>query len=133
MSQKHGQVWWTELMTGDVPGALKYYRAVCGWHFEAMQLQDGVYHVGSRGDRPVVGIRDIRGKSVEDMSGLLGMDEPPPHWFSYFAVDDLDRAVKETTERGGAVLRAPFDIPYVGRIAILADPTGAAIGLITPA
>lgn len=125
MPQNHGKVWWTELMTRDVPGALKYYKALCGWHFEPFPMGGAAYHVGRRGEQPVIG--------VLDMTGLPGMDDVPPHWFSYFAVKDLDRALSETTERGGSVLRAPFDVPYVGRIAMVSDPTGAALGLIKPA
>ena len=34
---------------------------------------------------------------------------------------------------GGAVLRAPFDVPGVGRICIITDPGGARLGLMTPA
>jgi len=125
MSQKHGKVWWTELRTRDVPEALKYYRAVCGWHFEPMAVGNAAYQIGKRGDQPVVG--------VVDMTGQPGMDALPPHWFSYVAVDKLDRALDETRERGGEVVMEPFEIPYVGRIAIVRDPGGAAIGLIAPA
>ncbi|SIO54114.1 hypothetical protein SAMN05444722_3316 [Rhodovulum sp. ES.010] len=125
MSQHHGKVWWTELMTRDVPGALKYYRAICGWHFEPFPMGGAAYHVGSRGDQPVVGVMDL--------NDLPGTEDLPPHWFSYFAVKDVDRAVEETLARGGEAIRAPFDIPHIGRIAILRDPTGAAMGLMTPA
>jgi hypothetical protein len=124
MSANHGKVWWTELRTRDVPGALKYYKAVCGWHFEPMPLPGLVYQVGRRGDQPVVGVMDI--------GRLPGMEEVPPHWVSYFAVDDLDAAVEATEQSGGRVIRAPFTIPHIGRIAILTDPTGAAMGLMTP-
>ena len=34
-------------------------------------------------------------------------------------------------ENGGKVLRPAFNIPNVGRIAIIADATGAAVGLMT--
>ncbi|MBL3608733.1 VOC family protein [Rhodovulum sulfidophilum] len=125
MSQNHGQVWWTELMTRDVPGALKYYKAVCGWHFQPIPMGAGVYQVGHRGARPVVGVMDL--------AGLPDMDQVPPHWFSYFAVDDLKKALNETEQGGGVVIRQPFEVPDIGRIAIVSDPTGAALGLITPA
>ncbi|TCO72809.1 VOC family protein [Rhodovulum euryhalinum] len=125
MSQNHGKVWWTELMTRDVPGALAYYRTVCGWHFEPMPMGAGVYQVGHRGDQPVVGVMDL--------ASIEGSEDLPPHWFSYFAVDNLDRALDETRARGGTVIREPFVIQGIGRIAIVTDPTGAAMGLLTPA
>lgn len=125
MSENHGKVWWTELMTRDVPGAVAYYSAVCGWRFAPMPTDGGTYHVGSRGAQPVVG--------VMDMTFIPELDDVPAHWFSYFAVDDLDSALAETRGRGGEVVRAPFDISGVGRIAIVQDPTGATMGLMTPA
>ena len=46
---------------------------------------------------------------------------------------DVDAAVAETTALGGEIRRPPFDMPGIGRIAIVADPTGAVMGLMTPA
>ncbi|ARE38855.1 putative hydroxylase [Rhodovulum sp. P5] len=125
MSQNHGKVWWTELRTRDVQGALKYYRAVCGWHFEQVPMGPAGYYVGKRGDQAVLG--------VMDMSNLQEAEGRPPHWFSYFAVKDVDKAVEQTRERAGQVIKEPFEIPFVGRVAIVTDPTGAAFGLIKPA
>jgi predicted enzyme related to lactoylglutathione lyase len=126
MSDTHGKVIWTELMTRDVAGAKAYYGAVCGWRFETMPMMDGTdYHLGMRDGVPVIGMMDMT-----DMDHLKGA---PPYWFSYFAVDDVDAAVAATTAAGGKVLRAPFEVPGTGRIALLEDPTGAAMGLMTPA
>lgn len=125
MSQHHGKVWWTELRTRDVAGALKYYRSVCGWHFEALEMQGVLYHVGRRGDQPVVGVVDMR--------PLPGLDGASPHWFSYFAVNNLERALEKSAAAGGHVIRAPFPIEGLGRIAIVSDPAGAGLGLIDPA
>ena len=127
MSDKHGMVWWTELMTRDVPGAVAYYKATCGWQFDTMPMQDaaGDYYIGKVGETPMIGIMD--------MTHMTHLDGVPAHWFSYFAVDDVDAAVSATAEQGGQVMREPFEVPGIGRIAILQDPTGAAMGLITPA
>ena len=46
---------------------------------------------------------------------------------------DVAARVKTATAAGGKVMREPFDIPGVGRIAILMDSRGTAIGLMTPA
>ncbi|MCT8161825.1 VOC family protein [Pseudoruegeria sp. SHC-113] len=127
-AEHHGKVWWSELMTRDVKAALHYYETVCGWTISQMPMQDpkmGTYYMGSRNDQPVAGIMD--------MAPLPGMEEVPPHWFTYFAVADLDAALQATKAQGGEILRPPFDIPGVGRIAIITDPTGAALGIMTPA
>ncbi len=126
MSETHGTVIWSELMTRDVEGARRYYADRLGWRIEAMPMAGdaGDYLVAFRGDEMVAGL--------VDMTAMPGMEGLPPHWFTYFAVDDVDAAAEATAAAGGTVIRPPFDVPGVGRIAILHDPTGAAMGLMTP-
>ncbi|MBK1635196.1 VOC family protein [Rhodovulum adriaticum] len=128
MRKPHGDVMWTELMTRDLQGALKYYRAVCGWHFQPFPLTmpgGGTYYIGSKGDKPVIGVLDL--------NTLPDTDHMAPQWFSYFAVRDLDAALKQSEAAGGTIQRPPFEVPHIGRIAIVTDPTGASLGLIVPA
>ena len=80
--------------------------------------------MGKQGDRPVIGIFD---GSADPQIGAM-----PTQWLSYFAVDDVDAAAETTRAQGGHVHRAPWNVPGVGRIAIVADPAGAVAGLITP-
>jgi predicted enzyme related to lactoylglutathione lyase len=47
--------------------------------------------------------------------------------------DDVDARLKAAKAAGAKVLRGSFDVPGVGRIAIIQDPGGAAIGWMTPA
>ncbi|WP_201455700.1 VOC family protein [Tropicimonas marinistellae] len=124
MSLNHGAIWWSELMTRDVPGALKYYRDVCGWAFDAMPAEGSDYHVAIVHGKPVAGIMD--------MTGQAQFDEMPSHWITYIAVDDVDRAMETTRFAGGTVIRAPLDVPGVGRIATVGDASGAVVGLMTP-
>lgn len=124
MSKPHGTVHWSELMTRDVAGAKAFYTALCGWEFEVMPMEDGEYHLAMQDGVPVAGIMD--------MTGMPGMDEVPPNWGTYLAVADVDAAVEMARGSGGAVLQEPFDVPDTGRIAMLSDPTGAAIGIMTP-
>ncbi|MEC8584227.1 MAG: VOC family protein, partial [Pseudomonadota bacterium] len=57
----------------------------------------------------------------------------PPHWFSYIEVDDVNARVAKAETAGAKILRPPFEVPDVGRIGILVDPTGAAVGWMTSA
>jgi len=122
MSETHGTVHWSELMTRDVPKALAYYGKICGWTFDMMPMPEGEYHIGMQGGRPTVGI--------------MGMEAMPedeaPHWMTYIAVDDVDKAVAQSRKAGGEVSRDCYDVPGVGRIAIVADPSGAKVGIMTP-
>lgn len=124
MSDTHGLIWWSELMTRDPEGAKQYYSKTCGWTFDTMPMENGDYHVASAQGKMVAGMMDL--------NDLPGMDDAPAHWFTYIAVDDVDAAQSAVVAAGGKVLRPAFEVPETGRIVILEDPTGAAIGLITP-
>ncbi|MGQ7790804.1 VOC family protein [Faunimonas sp. B44] len=121
----HGHFHWNELLTRDFERAKAFYEAVIGWRFEAMPMPEGgPYWVAWQGDVPVAGMMDI---SDLRWSGV------PANWFAYLAVDDVDARLAEAERHGATVHRRPFDVPGVGRIAILEQPDGAAIGWMTPA
>jgi uncharacterized protein len=62
----------------------------------------------------------------------IGMPKSvPPHWMSYIAVDDVDTRTAKVAGLGGKVLKEPFEIPNVGRMSVVADPTGAVVCLLT--
>lgn len=122
---KHGTVHWSELMTHDLDAAKAYYVNVCGWQITEMPMPDGsTYYLGMKGEVPMAGMMQMNGPEFEGI---------PSHWLTYLAVDDVDATVKQTKDAGGDVLQDSFDVSGVGRIAILKDPTGAAIGFMTPA
>lgn len=50
-------------------------------------------------------------------------------WTLYFAADDAEGVVAQTRELGGTVLGPVTDVNPLGRMAILADPSGAILGL----
>lgn len=123
MSDTHGTVCWSELLTRDCPGAMAFYRQVLGWQFTTVaDPEGGDYHVGTLAGRRVAG--------VMDMDRIDGLEGAPPHWLTYFSVDDLDRAVAEALSAGGTVLRPEIELPGTGRIALLRDGTGALTGLL---
>lgn len=124
MSEFHGRVWWSELMTRDVPGAKEFFETICGWKIEAMEMPEGDYFVCVKDGEPIAGIID--------MTPLTHLDGVRSRWMTYLAVDDVDEAMTQTLAGGGVVQRPPFDIPTVGRVAMVTDPGGALVGLVTP-
>lgn len=124
MSLNHGAIWWSELMTRDLPGSVKYYSDVCGWTFDEVPSGESDYQVAIAHGRPVAGIRDVTG--LEEFEGS------EPHWFTYIAVDDVDAALERTRFAGGSVVQPPMDVAGVGRIALVSDAGGAPVGLLTP-
>ncbi len=121
---EHGTFYWNELMTRDAEKAKAFYGATLNWTFEAMAMPEGgTYWLGKVGDKPVGGIFAMDGPEFEGV---------PEHWFAYIAVDDVDASIAQA-EAAGGTLRRVFDVPNVGRIAILQDANGAGIGWMTPA
>lgn len=59
--------------------------------------------------------------------------EGPAHWAVFFEAADTDATVARAGELGGSVAFQPFDIPHVGRLAVLADPYGASFPVMTRA
>lgn len=121
-----GTIFWTELNTRDPEAARAFYAGLLGWDFdESPDGMGGTYLTAMRGDSPVAGIYDMRPDPA--------LDGAPAHWFTYVAVDDLDAAVATTLRTGGTLRRPAFDVPGVGRFAVIVDPSGGGLGLVQPA
>jgi predicted enzyme related to lactoylglutathione lyase len=83
----------------------------------------GTYTVIKSGDKMVGGMFDTTGTEMVSL---------PEHWLSYIAVDDVDKRVVKAKKAGAKVMRPPFDVPGVGRIAIIKQPGGGMVGWMTP-
>jgi predicted enzyme related to lactoylglutathione lyase len=106
---------------GESEGVLQVFDRL-----EFRRHADGKQHlwVAKMADTPVGGIFTMSGA---EFGGV------PEQWLPYLAVDDVDARLKAAKAAGAVVLREPFEVPGVGRIAIIQDPGGAAIGWMTPA
>ena len=121
-----GAFHWNELMTRDVKKAKDFYKKTLGWTYEDAPMGDmyGTYTIVKSGDQMVAGMFKMDGPMFEGQ---------PESWFTYVAVDDLDKRLKKVKEAGGKVLREPWDVPGVGRIAIVEAAGGAVQGWMVPA
>jgi len=114
---------WNELLTRDTQGAADFYRTICGWAAEAVDMGEaGVYTLFKR-----------EGKDAAGMMEMPAQAEGPCAWLLYVAVDDVDLAAKKITALGGCLYVQPSDIPGIGRFAVASDPTGAAFAVFSPA
>jgi len=121
----HGTFYWNELMTHDADRACKFYGDTIGWTFDPMPMADGgTYWLAKADGEMAGGIMDMQGPQFETV---------PDGWMAYLAVDDVDARVKKALDAGATLMRPLFDIPGIGRIAMLREPGGAAIGWMTPA
>ncbi|MCH7548101.1 MAG: VOC family protein [Candidatus Krumholzibacteriota bacterium] len=126
LANEPGSFTWNELYTADVDGSGSFYTNVFGWGAQTSDMGTMQYTLFMNGDRPAAGMLEIQKE----------WGEVPPHWLTYFAVDDTDAAVKTISDLGGTIKMGPQDIPEVGRFATAMDPQGgvfAVIRLLNPA
>lgn len=123
----HGRPYWNELNTWDTQAAMAYYGRMFGWSFEELTTAD------ADDNRPYYAAK-VDGDFVAGVFQLVSpdFDGIPDHWFTYFAVDDLDATLAENESAGGWIKRQPFMIPNFGRMCVVVGATGAAQAFIQP-
>jgi uncharacterized protein len=57
-------------------------------------------------------------------------EQVKPNWLPFVRVKSVADSVAQTRQLGGTVLIEPKAGVFQGRVAVIADPTGAAIGLL---
>lgn len=124
MTDLTGKFFWYELRTSDPQGALAFYGDVLGWTSQPFggERTDDPYHVVSGSAGPLGGIMAIPAEAKD--CGLS------PWWGGYIGSPDVDADAARLTQAGGKVMRAPEDIPGVGRFAVMNDPGGATFMLL---
>jgi predicted enzyme related to lactoylglutathione lyase len=115
-----GAFTWWELATPDIEAAKAFYTGILPWTSQDMEMGSTKYSMMMLPGCPAGGMLEM----TDDWKGI------PPHWMSYIAVPDCDAACAKVVELGGKVCVQPFDIPNVGRNAVINDPQGAAVSLI---
>jgi predicted enzyme related to lactoylglutathione lyase len=109
-----------QLTTSDYGKALDFYRQVFGWQTEIVADTDEFrYSTASFDGKALLGVMDGTNHLPQGV---------PSHWDFFLGADDVDKTVQLVKENGGTVIREAEDTPY-GRLAAVADPTGAAFNL----
>jgi uncharacterized protein len=113
-----GTFCWVELATTDLAAGRKFYEGVFGWQGDARPSEGrGEYATFTLGD----GRGCAGGYAQHEAERSMGV---PPHWNIYVFSDDVDRDVQRATDLGGQAT-VPGMITPLGRMAVIADPTGA--------
>ena len=101
---------------------MNFYGKLFGWESNDMPMgPDDFYTIFKLGGRDVAAAYTMRPE--QKSAGV------PPHWMLYVAVDSADDAAKRARELGAKVCMEPFDVFDIGRMAVIQDPTGAAISV----
>ena len=127
MTAKIGKVVWHDLFTPERAHAMAFYQRLAGWRYVTEISSDFAWGDGE-GQYVLALLGDEAGAGLVEIS-----PGDPRGWVPYVEVADADRAVQTAISLGGIVIRPPFDVPGVGRNALLRDPAGALIGLAVSA
>lgn len=112
---------WVDLQTTDVDAAADFYTAIFGWESDGGAGSEGSgYQMFSKNGAAVAAAGPQPAEMTE--GGL------PPVWTTYLA-GNADELTTKVEAAGGAVLLPAADVGTFGRLAMIADPSGAALGI----
>ena len=123
--QRKGGFIWYELMTPNPEAAKTFYDAVVGWDIGPAVAEYNGYRMIGRGDGKSAG-------GVLPLTDEMQQHGARPTWLGYLYVADTDASVVAIEQAGGKTFMPPFDIPNVGRVAMVADPQGAPFYIMKP-
>jgi len=114
-----GEWIWSSLLTSDPAQSAAFYKAVFGYETFDLPSEDGAQHV----------------ILATDDYARAGIHTLPPghrhaHWLNFIRVDDAPQAVSRAVALGGRVLVEPYVDRHGGKVAVIADPSGAPLGLM---
>jgi uncharacterized protein len=116
---------WVDILGPDSRQLRDFYGAIFGWEFagpgEMPGDPPGEYYVAR-----------LRGRDVAGVGSAPANGQAEPAWNTYIEVESVERTGSAIAEAGGTVLVEPFDAPPAGRIAVAADPAGAAFCVWEP-
>ncbi|MCB0921255.1 MAG: VOC family protein [Actinobacteria bacterium] len=125
MRYPNGLFGWADIMTRDPGRAIEFYEGLFGWtHVDQPTPMGPPYTQFYKDGKLVCGLSPMMPGVPEEIGAF---------WTSYILVEDADAAAAAAEAAGGTVSMPPMDVMDQGRMAMLADPTGAAVGLWQPA
>jgi predicted enzyme related to lactoylglutathione lyase len=116
-----GQFCWVDLAATDASRASDFYTGLFGWGASTQAANGGTFVRFTHLGRDVGSLYqlDARARNAGAMS----------HWTPYFRVKDALATGELASALGGEVVVRPFTVEGMARIALIADPVGAAFGL----
>ena len=124
-AEPRGDFIWYELITSDIAGAKSFYDAVVGWNIADKSDFPNDYRMIGRSDGKFAG-------GAMQITDDMAQHGAKPTWLGYILVADVDQSVAAIEQAGGKTYMPAFDIPGVGRVAMVADPQGAAFYVMKP-
>jgi predicted enzyme related to lactoylglutathione lyase len=117
-----GSLAWAELNARGFDKVVPFYEKVFGWGAKTSPMGEGMpaYTEWQLGGESIAGGQEMNPQAPAEV---------PSYWMVYFGVRDVDASYAKAKQLGAHEMLPPMDFPG-GRFAILADPQGAAFGLL---
>lgn len=109
---------WMDLMSADPEKAQAFYAKLFGWTYDISGPEFGNYAMAK-----------LRGLYVAGMGGQPPGVEMPSTWNTYFESSNLDADIAKAIKLGAHPVMPAMEIGDNGKLAMMADPTGAVFGL----
>ena len=109
---------WVETWHDDPERAIRFYTGIFGWEAENTlpPQADGTFHICR-----------LRGRDAAAIGSPIPAGAPPTAvWTTYIQVESAKETAGKVKDAGGRVIVEPFESLEGGRLAIVADPRGAA-------
>jgi predicted enzyme related to lactoylglutathione lyase len=114
---------WIDTWQPDADAAVSFYTQLFGWEAE------DTMPAGVEGKHYMC---RVRGRDVAAVASRPEEATPVTAWNTYVWVDEAERTAEQAVAAGGSLLKEPFEALDGGRIAVIADPADAALGVWQP-
>jgi predicted enzyme related to lactoylglutathione lyase len=115
-----GNPCWADIMTSDTAATRAFYTELLGWEAEEPDEEFGGYFNFTKDGARIAGAMANQGGGMPDL------------WSIYLAVADATATCEAVVKAGGAVMVEPMAVGTLGTMAVVAEPTGAVIGMWQP-
>ena len=119
--EPHGRWIWLQLLTAEVEAAAEFYSRLLG--YEIYDYEDDTDRVSDR-------ILASDGYARAAITRLSGKSDFRAAWTAFIRVADIDQSVAQARALGGEIVLPPAAERLDGKVAIIKDPLGAALGLL---
>ncbi|HEY3783006.1 MAG TPA: VOC family protein [Fimbriimonadaceae bacterium] len=112
---------WHEISAPSIAKSIEFYTEALDFGSQEFDMGEmGTYHMLT--------------KNGQGVAGVISPQQPgvPAYWATYIAVDDVDARVEKCKGLGATLVAGPFDVPTVGRMALISDPQGATVWIFRP-
>lgn len=116
-----GEWIWSSLIASDPGADAAFYQALFGYEVFDSANDDGSEHL-------ILSTEDYARASVNPLPESTGHHHP--HWLNFVRVLDTEQMTVTATQLGGRVLVEPRVDRHGGKVAVVADPSGAPFGLL---